>query len=62
MRAEAAVKAWARVAAVLAEASQGAAKEYAGARRAKGRTPCLAALRCRSVARRASRGLPQETL
>lgn len=35
MRAEAAVKAWARVAALLAEASQGAAKEYSGGPRAR---------------------------
>jgi len=33
LRAEAAVKAWARVAALLSEASSGAAKEYAAARR-----------------------------
>lgn len=33
MRAEAAVKAWARVAAILSTASQSATKEYAAARR-----------------------------
>ena len=33
MRAEAAVKAWARVAAILSSASQSASKEYAAARR-----------------------------
>ena len=34
MRTEAAVKAWARVATLLAEASQGAAREYAASRKA----------------------------
>ena len=37
MRAEAAVKAWARVAALLSDATQSASKEYAGALCAQGR-------------------------